>query len=62
MIRAAVICVPARNEARRLPVLLEALAAQEAPGPIKVALCINNSNALVTIYVISYFILIRCYL
>lgn len=44
MIRDAVICVPARNEARRLPVLLEALAAQEAPGPIKVALCINNSN------------------
>lgn len=39
-----VVCVPARNEAKRLPVLLEALAQQSLPSPINVALCINNST------------------
>ena len=38
------VCVPARNEERRLPVLLAALAAQDLPGRISVALCINNST------------------
>ncbi len=37
------VCVPARNEQRRLPILLAALAAQDHRGPIAVALCINNS-------------------
>ena len=38
------VCVPVRNEERRLPVLLAALAAQHLPGRISVALCINNST------------------
>ena len=38
------VCVPARNEAQRLPVLLDALAAQDWPGPIPVSLGINNSS------------------
>ncbi|KQU57225.1 hypothetical protein ASG67_17425 [Sphingomonas sp. Leaf339] len=38
------VCVPARNEAARLPVLLEALAGQTVTGRIPVALCINNSD------------------
>ena len=38
------ICVPARNESARLPVLLDALAAQTINGRIPVALCINNSD------------------
>lgn len=38
------ICVPARNEVERLPILLEALAAQTVAGRIRVALCINNSD------------------
>jgi len=38
------VCVPARNEQQRLPVLLAALAAQDCPGPIPVAVCVNNSN------------------
>ena len=38
------VCVPVRNEERRLPVLLAALAAQDFPGRISVALCINNST------------------
>jgi hypothetical protein len=44
MTRPIVVCVPARNEAKRLPVLLEALAQQTLPSPINVALCINNST------------------
>ncbi len=44
MTRAVCICVPARNEADRLPRLLDALAAQDLPGTILVALCINNSD------------------
>ena len=39
-----VVCVPARNEAKRLPVLLEALAQQTLTSPINVALCVNNST------------------
>lgn len=42
--QAAVVCVPARNEARRLPALLGALAAQDVPFPVNVALCINNTT------------------
>lgn len=38
------VCVPARNEAARLPILLEALAAQTIARRISVALCINNSD------------------
>ena len=38
------VCVPARNESARLPVLLDALAAQTINGRIPVALCINNSD------------------
>ena len=30
------VCVPARNEAERLPVLLDALAAQDWPTPVMV--------------------------
>ncbi len=44
MRRRVCICVPARDEADRLPVLLAALAAQDMPGPLPVALCINNSR------------------
>jgi hypothetical protein len=44
MTRQVVVCVPARNEAKRLPVLLEALAQQTLPSPINVALCVNNSS------------------
>lgn len=39
-----VVCIPARNEARRLPALLGALAAQDVAFPVNVALCINNST------------------
>lgn len=42
--RAFCVCVPARNEAARLPVLLAALAGQVVAGRIAVALCINNSD------------------
>ena len=38
------VCVPARNEKQRLPVLLAALAAQDYRGPIPVAVCSNNST------------------
>ncbi len=38
------VCVPARNEAARLPILLDALAAQTIGAPIRVALCVNNSD------------------
>lgn len=44
MKRDCVICVPARNEAERLPVLLDALAAQDTDDAVKVAICINNST------------------
>jgi hypothetical protein len=43
-IRSFCVCVPARNEAARLPVLLDALAAQTVDGVIPVMLCINNSD------------------
>ncbi|SFP34000.1 glycosyltransferase family A protein [Sphingomonas rubra] len=38
------VCVPARDEAARLPILLDALAAQDVPGPVPLALCVNNSR------------------
>lgn len=44
MTRQFCVCVPARNEAARLPRLLAALAAQTIPGIVRIALCINNSD------------------
>lgn len=38
------VCVPARNEADRLPVLLKALAEQDVPGPVPVAIVVNNTT------------------
>ena len=38
------VCVPARNEAERLPVLLAALAAQDWPGPVMVSIGVNNTT------------------
>ncbi|MBP0495842.1 glycosyltransferase [Pararoseomonas indoligenes] len=39
---ALVVCIPARNEAERLPRLLRALAAQEGPAPLRVLVLANN--------------------
>jgi len=38
------ICVPARNEEERLPLLLEALAGQNVEGPVPIAICLNNTT------------------
>jgi hypothetical protein len=38
------VCVPARNEAGRLPTLLSALAEQTWPLPIPVSIAVNNSD------------------
>jgi cellulose synthase/poly-beta-1,6-N-acetylglucosamine synthase-like glycosyltransferase len=38
------VCVPARNEEERLPLLLDALAGQSVAGPIPVAICLNNTS------------------
>lgn len=38
------VCVPARDEAERLPVLLDALAGQTWPAPIIVAIAVNNTS------------------
>jgi hypothetical protein len=38
------VCIPARNEAARLPTLLDALAAQTWPTPITVAIAVNNTG------------------
>jgi cellulose synthase/poly-beta-1,6-N-acetylglucosamine synthase-like glycosyltransferase len=38
------ICIPARNEADRLPSLLEAIANQDWPGAIRVCIAVNNST------------------
>jgi hypothetical protein len=37
------VCVPARNEAARIGILIDALAAQDLEGPIPLALFVNNS-------------------
>ncbi|MEZ5654959.1 MAG: glycosyltransferase family A protein [Sphingobium sp.] len=37
-----VICVPARNEGKRLPALMEALAAQNYRNALSVIICLNN--------------------
>jgi len=37
------VCVPARDEADRLPILLDALARQAVDGPIRVSILINNT-------------------
>lgn len=42
--RAWCVCVPARDEEARLPILLDALADQDAAGPVTVTLCVNNSD------------------
>lgn len=36
------VCIPARDEKERLPVLLKALAEQDVEGTIPVAICLNN--------------------
>ncbi len=38
------VCVPARNESARLPILLDALAMQDWPDVIPVSIAINNSS------------------
>lgn len=38
------VCIPARNEADRLPIVLDALAAQDWRGPIKVSMGVNNTT------------------
>lgn len=38
------VCVPARNERERLPLLLQALAEQDVEGPIPIAICLNNTT------------------
>tara|TARA_R110000868_G_scaffold86565_4_gene242744 strand:+ start:335 stop:1273 length:939 start_codon:yes stop_codon:yes gene_type:complete len=38
------VCVPARNEAARLPILLDALARQDWVGPVPVVVAINNTT------------------
>jgi len=38
------VCVPARNEAERLPALLEAIAGQDWPGVIPIAIAVNNTT------------------
>ena len=42
--RRCCVCVPVRDEAARLPILLDALAAQSIEARIAVALCVNNSG------------------
>ena len=39
-----VVCVPARNEADRLPALLEAIAAQDWPDSICISIAVNNTT------------------
>jgi hypothetical protein len=38
------VCVPARDEAGTIATLLRALAEQTVTGPVRVALCVNNSS------------------
>jgi hypothetical protein len=38
------VCVPARNEAKAITILLGALADQTVSGSIRIALCVNNSD------------------
>jgi cellulose synthase/poly-beta-1,6-N-acetylglucosamine synthase-like glycosyltransferase len=38
------VCVPARNEAARLPALLDSLAAQDWPGVIPIMIAVNNTT------------------
>lgn len=42
MMRPCVVCVPARNEAARLPRLLDTLARQDADGSVRVVVLANN--------------------
>lgn len=43
-LRRVVVCVPARDEAERLPRLIEALAVQDWPGPLPVVVALNNTT------------------
>jgi hypothetical protein len=38
------VCVPARNEAERIATLIVALATQDIAAPVRLALCVNNSD------------------
>jgi len=38
------VCVPARDEAAHLPILLDALAQQDLPGRVRVAISLNNTT------------------
>jgi len=38
------VCIPARNEVDRIATLLSALGAQDVDRPVRVALCVNNSD------------------
>lgn len=38
------LCIPARNEAQRLPICLDALANQYWPSPIQIIIAVNNSG------------------
>ncbi|WP_454886660.1 glycosyltransferase [Sphingomonas oryzagri] len=44
MIAELSVCVPARNEAERITTLISALGDQDIDGPIRLALCVNNSD------------------
>lgn len=44
MTRPFCVCVPARNEAAAIPILIAALASQDVAGPVPIALCVNNSD------------------
>lgn len=44
MKRGVCVCVPARDEAVHIPILIDALAEQDLPSPVLVALCVNNSS------------------
>ena len=44
MTRAFCVCVPARNEARHVSTLIEALRDQTIAQPVRLALCVNNSD------------------
>lgn len=42
--RAFCVCVPARNEAKHIATLIEALSTQTIAQPVRLALCVNNSD------------------
>ena len=44
MTRPFCVCVPARNEAKRIATLIEALGSQQVGRPVRIALLVNNSD------------------